>query len=599
MTSSAALDPSLEPTFVLRLAMFGAGTMRLALRGDIPKTEHERFRALCRQAKVSLDRNGREGLIARIHVGDMLALFSAEGFAVSTEAKVQLALDFDRETARERARERAIADAAALSAVDRRLAACEGVFPFQAEGVRWLTLHSHGLLCDEMGLGKTLQVLLALDSGERGLAPPGVLVCCPANAKGTWERETRARRPEYRIAVLKGEGNFRWPTPGELVIINYDILPNPADIETSPQGKTVVVGDEAHFLKNAKSLRTTRFRAIRERVTNSGGLAWGVTGTPLPDRAFDLWAVTQAFGLAREAFGSYDDFVLLFSGKDIDCPKCRGGFVKTTCSKCHGSGNADGAPCAKCAGSGKGVCKPCRGRGKIIDQASLSPTPEVQVRFRKIALRRLRKDVLPELPPMRVQTHAVSLEETRLSEIDEALPEGWEDMLEEALESTESELSIGELSRARAMLAAAKTAAAVEMAKDFGDQEEPLIFFSCHSEPLRALARLEGWELIDGTTAAEERTRIENDFQAGKIRGIAANVKAGGTSLTLTRAAHVAFVDQSWTPAENAQARDRVNRIGQTRGTIVHLLVAEHQLDVRVAEILEQKMKLIAGALGG
>ncbi len=98
---------------------------------------------------------------------------------------------------------------------------------------------------------------------------------------------------------------------------------------------------------------------------------------------------------------------------------------------------------------------------------------------------------------------------------------------------------------------------------------------------------------------AEERTAIAERFQAGELAGIAANVKAGGTSITLTRAAHTAFVDESWTPAENAQARDRVNRIGQTRGTVCHRLIADHALDIRVSEILAQKIALIEGSLGG
>jgi len=65
----------------------------------------------------------------------------------------------------------------------------------------------------------------------------------------------------------------------------------------------------------------------------------------------------------------------------------------------------------------------------------------------------------------------------------------------------------------------------------------------------------------------------------------------------LTRACFIVFVDLAWSPAENAQARDRIVRIGQERPVLVTNLVARHPLDERVSEILEQKTRLIESSV--
>jgi SNF2 family DNA or RNA helicase len=84
-----------------------------------------------------------------------------------------------------------------------------------------------------------------------------------------------------------------------------------------------------------------------------------------------------------------------------------------------------------------------------------------------------------------------------------------------------------------------------------------------------------------------------DDFQAGRLAGVALSITAGGLGLTLTRAASVLFVDKSYTPAENAQAEDRVCRYGQKRAVMIDSLVADHPLDRRIDEILTRKALVI------
>ncbi len=78
-------------------------------------------------------------------------------------------------------------------------------------------------------------------------------------------------------------------------------------------------------------------------------------------------------------------------------------------------------------------------------------------------------------------------------------------------------------------------------------------------------------------------------FQAGELKGVAATLTAGGFGLTLTRARYALFVDKWWNDAVNDQARHRIHRIGQTEVQLVTELVADHDLDARVAQILRMK----------
>ena len=149
--------------------------------------------------------------------------------------------------------------------------------------------------------------------------------------------------------------------------------------------------------------------------------------------------------------------------------------------------------------------------------------------------------------------------------------------------------TIGEISSVRETLALAKLPAALEYVADMEAQSEPLIVFSAHVAVAEAIGTRPGWGLITGSVPAAERTRIVAEFQAGRLCGVAGTIGAMGVGVTMTRAAQVLFVDESWTPAENAQARDRAHRIGQERSVNVVRMIARHAVDERVSAVLAEK----------
>lgn len=434
---------------------------------------------------------------------------------------------------------------------------------FQGIGIEWLAPRRKALLGDDMGLGKTVQALTAAPTN----AP--VVVVCPSVAKGVWVREVSRFRPDLTPVALSGRDSFRWAQPGEMVIINYDILPGepaekkgyaatlPADLANAPAG-TVLIGDEAHMLKESDANRTSQFRALREAVLAADGRVWLLTATPILNRPTELWALLQAMSAGREVYGSYENFCRLWNTE-----QGRYGTIW---------GNAE---------------------------------PEVATLLKKIMLRRMKRDVLTQLPPKTIRDVEVNgLSDAVKRLCDQALAQLEADgvSVEEALRiASETENitrpSIQIWSKARAALATVKLGAALDMIEAFEDAEEPVVVFSAHRAAIDTLGKRPGWAAITGDTPGTEREAIAARFQAGELIGVAATIAAGGVAITLTRASNAIFIDEAVTPALNNQAQDRIYRIGQSRGVVITRLVAAHALDRHTAMLLARKNEIIASSV--
>ena len=103
--------------------------------------------------------------------------------------------------------------------------------------------------------------------------------------------------------------------------------------------------------------------------------------------------------------------------------------------------------------------------------------------------------------------------------------------------------------------------------------------------------------VLHGGVTRARRDRLVAEFSAGSGPGVlAVSLRAGGTGLNLVRANHVVHFDRWWNPAVEDQASDRVWRIGQTRGVVVHTLVCPGTIEDRIAALIESK-RALAGAV--
>jgi SNF2 family DNA or RNA helicase len=436
------------------------------------------------------------------------------------------------------------------------------LYPFQPDGVEFLALHDRALLADDMGLGKTVQALVALPKDVP------VIVVCPAAVKYNWQHEINLWRPDYKAAIVSGKKGFRLPDNGEIVIVNYDILPawlSPTevvgktsrgkDIKRAPltddqRGKierTYLIADEAHLVKNYKAQRAKKITELSQ-VTKA---TWLLTGTPLMNRPFDLFGVLTSGGM--DPFGGFYGFLRAFNG-----------------SKGRWGGYEFG-----------------------------SPTSEAPERLRRVMLRRLKSEVLTDLPPKNYQEIVVDgLSGSLVKEMDAAMLEWMGDNDVDEVDTVDVLPSFETFSKLRAKLAESRIPAMVEIVEGYEESEVPVVVFSAHRSPIDYLANRDGWAVITGDTSSQDRQKVVVDFQAGRLKGIGLTIQAGGVGLTLTRAANALFVDLDWTPALNVQAEDRICRIGQRSSSItIQRLVSDHPLDRHVQKLLAQKIDLIYKAL--
>lgn len=156
-----------------------------------------------------------------------------------------------------------------------------------------------------------------------------------------------------------------------------------------------------------------------------------------------------------------------------------------------------------------------------------------------------------------------------------------------------NEAGIGLLSPMRKAAGLAKISTAAEMIADMrAADDSPIIVFAHHQEVVRALAKEAPGRVavIDGSTTAQKRGAIQEDFQDGKIDIVVASIAAAGVAITLTAAHRLLFVENDWTPALNSQAEDRAHRIGQQTMVEVINLIAAGTMDEHLHKVLADKI---------
>lgn len=432
-------------------------------------------------------------------------------------------------------------------------AAESGLYPFQVHGVDWLSKGDSRLLGDDMGLGKTIQTIMALPKQDCA-----ALAIVPAGVKYNWKKEIEKWRPDLNVAIINGERNFRLPAFGEVVIANYETLPaylEPHKIGASSKSWEVMVSwpsvemarhakniilivDEAQKVKNYKTKRSKRVKGLSMSVKK----VWALTGTPLENRPEDLFGILESLQMQMKVFGGWSKFVGYMNGM-----KNRWGGYEW-------------------------------GR----------PSPIVPELLRRVMLRRKREDVLPDLPSKTFSYVKVDLPKHLKKHMDDLWVKYSGSIKERNLPPFE------EFSGIRAELAASRVDALIEIVEEHEEDEIPLVVFSAHLEPLNKLSERDGWKKITGDVSAKERQDIVEEFQSGKLKGVAVSIKAGGVGITLTKAWKAIFVDLDWVPGANQQAEDRICRIGQESNKIeIVRMVSDHSLDVHVLELIAWKMSII------
>lgn len=414
------------------------------------------------------------------------------------------------------------------------------LYPYQAEGVRALSAaladRPGFLLADEPGLGKTAQALAWLDN-EPGLAR--ALVACPASVAGVWQSEAArwSSVPWTRVEVVKGA----CPDGPGLFIASYDRarrMPRPAPFDA-------VIADEAHALKNLAAARTQAIHALPRRRTLL------LTGTPVLSRPEELWSL------------------LHLAAPDAWPVSGRAGYLVRYC-------NAHQARVRVRGGKWR----------RVWDTSGASHLDELAERIAPVYLRRLKADVLPDLPPFIRRRVPLDLGKHRhlAAFAPPSCPSG------------DEPVPTDEYTSRRAQEALERLPACLAYVADLLDGGEPaVVVFAHHRELVEGLASgLAGFgvSLVHGPTPQAARTRAVDAFQTGKHRVFVGSTQAAGSGITLTAASLAVFCECDWTPAVMAQAEQRIHRIGQTRGCRAEWLYVEDTLDDRIQRAILRKAEV-------
>jgi SNF2 family DNA or RNA helicase len=214
-------------------------------------------------------------------------------------------------------------------------------------------------------------------------------------------------------------------------------------------------------------------------------------------------------------------------------------------------------------------------------------------------LRRLKQDVLKELPPK-----VEHIQRVPLSEEERKTYQAMVHALKGNLDGSKLEI-LAALTRLRQICCdpglcyenytgeTSKSDACLELCKTLTEEGHQILLFSQFTSMLdRLRQRLEEAEItcftLQGSTPKDKRTQLVKQFNAGDAQVFLISLKAGGTGLNLTAADAVIHYDPWWNLAAQNQATDRAHRIGQRSSVHVYKLIAKDTIEEKI-QVLQQR----------
>ncbi len=449
------------------------------------------------------------------------------------------------------------------------------LFPFQRAGVHFLELIGRGLLADDMGSGKTIQLIRAVERLGPEALP--VLVVCPNSMKYTWAEEIE-KWSDLTSEVADGPAGKRRKaieSNADVIIINWESLRlhtrlapygsmSLTDREREPKELNAidwgtVIADEAHRAKDPKSKQTRALWAVSRKAKHR----FGATGTPIESNAAELWPILNF--ISSEDFPGktkYIDRYCMtsanhFGGLEII------GLLPTTASEFHAI-----------------VDPRMLRRPKSVILSQLPPKVE-SVRLipmstkQEKAYRQMAKHMMAELEDGEIlSAHNPLTQFMRLSQFASAFAE------------------FNEEGQLRLATPSNKVDAFMELMTELDDGQ--VVGFAESSQLINLVAaKLKksgvSYGLITGDVSVGERQAVMGQFQAGQLQ-VVLGTSAAAEGITLTAASTLVFIQRFWSSIKNAQAADRIHRIGQTADQVqIITLVSKGTIDEHRELVLDDK----------
>ena len=424
---------------------------------------------------------------------------------------------------------------------------------YQKQGIRWLMHNPSALLADEMGTGKTVQTVTALRLlFRRGKIKSALIVCPPAVIGSIDTTETHKSEG--------WSGHFHHWAPELKVTTLYG---------KNPFERNLLWDCPSHvYITTYSTLRTDldsqelaqrgRFSCVvldeAQKIKNRETRIARVVRELKPEYR---WALT---GTPIE--NRLDDVRSLF---DFILP----GLFK--------------------------------GRSKESAQA-------VKATIEPYMLRRLKEDVLQELPDKIKQEEWLDLDEYQKADYERAL-RSVQNNVKDSLTSLHKDRlhifsQIATLKQlcnfAEGRLTSPKTELLIEHVKTIASNKKKVLIFSQYkkegTDKISRLLEKEGLQAVvyTGDLSPKKKSKAVKDFRSNPdITVFLATTETAGYGITLTEASYVIHFDYLWNPAKMQNAEDRVHRIGQKSSVIVYSLWMKGTIEERIKKKISEKRLLI------
>ncbi len=424
---------------------------------------------------------------------------------------------------------------------------------YQEIGVDWLTFLRGAELGAVLADDMGLGKTLQTICALRGRT----LVVCPKSVVYNWVDEIARFRPSLRAAIYHGNKR-ELDHDADVTLTTYAVLRLDVDVLASEPWDVVVL-DEAQAIKNESS------QTARAAFELQGKFKVALSGTPVENRLEELWSVMHFANPGL--LGGRSDFQARYVSQ--------------------------------------------------IAAGDPNAASRLRAKIRPFVLRRMKKDVLPELPPRTDQVLHVELDERERAVYDAVRVATHKDVIEKlaaggggggVLAVLEALLRLRQAACHSKLVPGqeGETSSKIErlleaLGELVAEGHKALVFSQWTSlldlvEPHLHNANI-AFTRLDGST--KDRGAVVADFQRDDGPPVMlVSLKAGGTGLNLTAADHVFLLDPWWNPAVEDQAADRAHRIGQDRPVMVYRMVAKDTVEERIFQLQGKKRALADVALG-
>ena len=431
-------------------------------------------------------------------------------------------------------------------------------YDYQHAAVEYCLNRNNALIGDAPGTGKTCETILL----SNAINAEKTLVVCPASLILNWEREI------WMWSTAQDQGHLTYPVKKPIdgippdrryVIMSYDRLRNKGIFAAVMAMRwDHMILDEAHYIKDPKgNLRTKPICGWMDKGTYVPGLVDVVgritlaTGTPTPNQPIEIYNSIRLLDHSAIDYASLEDFRTAYYaiGEGFVNRRVWDEKTKRYVYKRVWSNNVRNQPIN-------------------LD--------DLQYRLRKhIMVRRLKEDVLPQLPPK--QWHPFPLV-TDAAMRTAAKHPGWaaaEKLYEMDPDAFDTSIPVdGAISTARRVMGEAKAPAVASYIEELiAEGTQKIVVATWHNSVIDYMTeRLKKHNLVrmDGRMSINKKQAVVDQFQLDpRVTIIIGQMRVLGLGWTLTVAQDVVFAEFDYVPGNNDQFLDRIHRVGQEGGYVL------------------------------